>query len=199
MPERTCSIRGCDKPPKSRGWCYKHYERWRKYGDPLVTHLIIRDDEALFWSKVDKNGPVPARRPDLGPCWLWTGTIANSKGYGRFHVNRVGIPAHRYVCELTTGQIPDGCEPDHLCFNTGCVNISHLEIVTQRENTLRSSAPSAVNARKTHCDSRHEFTEANTRWYRGRRICRECARLSMAARNAALKSARRAARQAAAA
>jgi hypothetical protein len=26
-----------------------------------------------FWFKVNKEGPVPAHRPELGPCWLWTG------------------------------------------------------------------------------------------------------------------------------
>lgn len=27
--------------------------------------------EQRFWAKVDKNGPVV--RPELGPCWIWTG------------------------------------------------------------------------------------------------------------------------------
>ncbi len=24
-----------------------------------------------FWEKVNKGGPVPEHRLDLGPCWLW--------------------------------------------------------------------------------------------------------------------------------
>jgi hypothetical protein len=32
--------------------------------------------EERFWEKVDKNGPVPAHRPELGPCWVW-GTIGH--------------------------------------------------------------------------------------------------------------------------
>lgn len=31
-----CSIAGCARPRKSRGWCTTHYERWRVHGDP--TH-----------------------------------------------------------------------------------------------------------------------------------------------------------------
>lgn len=31
-----------------------------------------RTIEERFWAKVDKNGPMPEGRPDLGPCWLWT-------------------------------------------------------------------------------------------------------------------------------
>jgi|SRR5580658_5854190 hypothetical protein len=26
--------------------------------------------EERFWSKVDKNGPVPSHRPELGQCWI---------------------------------------------------------------------------------------------------------------------------------
>lgn len=32
---RPCSIDGCEKPAKGRGWCGAHWLRWRKYGDPL--------------------------------------------------------------------------------------------------------------------------------------------------------------------
>lgn len=30
----TCSINGCLKPKKSRGWCDTHYARWRRTGKP---------------------------------------------------------------------------------------------------------------------------------------------------------------------
>lgn len=34
----TCLIAKCSNPPvNSRGWCSKHYQRWRKYGDPEYT------------------------------------------------------------------------------------------------------------------------------------------------------------------
>lgn len=34
MGERTCSIEGCMGKPSSKGWCDKHYSRWRRHGDP---------------------------------------------------------------------------------------------------------------------------------------------------------------------
>jgi len=40
--------------------------------------------EERFWPKVDKNGPIPAHRPDLGPCWIWTGSTIKNSGYGKF-------------------------------------------------------------------------------------------------------------------
>ena len=33
----TCAFEGCDRPVEARGWCKKHYERWRKHGD--VNHV----------------------------------------------------------------------------------------------------------------------------------------------------------------
>lgn len=40
MAESICSVAGCDKPAKSRGWCNRHYCRWRYYGDPEGTRQI---------------------------------------------------------------------------------------------------------------------------------------------------------------
>lgn len=37
MGDGTCSVEGCEKRVKNRGWCSMHYERWRKHGDPLTT------------------------------------------------------------------------------------------------------------------------------------------------------------------
>lgn len=32
----VCSVEGCDHPSKTRGWCSKHYQRWRAHGDPTA-------------------------------------------------------------------------------------------------------------------------------------------------------------------
>lgn len=35
MSKPICTIAGCKKPHEARGWCRKHYARWRRLGDPL--------------------------------------------------------------------------------------------------------------------------------------------------------------------
>lgn len=30
-----CSIDGCGKPARTRGWCNTHHMRWYRHGDPL--------------------------------------------------------------------------------------------------------------------------------------------------------------------
>lgn len=31
--EKTCSVEGCEKQARARGWCSMHYKRWQKHGD----------------------------------------------------------------------------------------------------------------------------------------------------------------------
>jgi hypothetical protein len=37
VSDLTCTIDGCDKPIRARGWCSLHYGRWNRNGDPLVV------------------------------------------------------------------------------------------------------------------------------------------------------------------
>lgn len=35
--DQTCSIEDCENPSRKRGWCPKHYARWRAHGDTAVV------------------------------------------------------------------------------------------------------------------------------------------------------------------
>lgn len=34
---RICSVEGCEKPVRARGWCSTHHQRWRVHGSPDVV------------------------------------------------------------------------------------------------------------------------------------------------------------------
>lgn|SRR5882724_3004971 len=135
---------------------------------------MIPKPDGRFWAKVDKNGPIPAYRPDLGPCWIWKGTCAN--GYGNVRRGKKLFLAHRVTYQALRGIIPDGLEPDHLCRVGACINPWHLELVTHKINMLRGNGVGGENARKTHCINGHPFTPENTYQYPSRqhRACRIC-------------------------
>jgi hypothetical protein len=184
----VCSVDGCEKPARGRGLCRRHYSRWRRHGDPLVVTNPHGTARERFWPKVNKNGPIPEHRPELGPCWIWTAFIS-PKGYGQFMGDDRQLHAHRWAYEDAHGPIPPGHDPDHLCRNRACVKAiadehgpAHLEAVTHRENTLRGESPCARHARKTHCKHGHPFDEANTFFTsKGYRVCRTCKRAKDAA------------------
>lgn len=127
---------------------------------------------------------------DDNGCWLWTAYVAPN-GYGRLIVGsridgtRRCAVAHRVSFEHFVGPVPDGFELDHLCNVRRCVNPEHLQVVTHRENIVRSSNFIADHARQTRCVRGHEFTENNTRVYRGGRFCRACERDRSTARRQA--------------
>lgn len=139
-----------------------------------------------FWKKVDKNGPVPAHRPDLGPCHLWMGTLTE-RGYGNYGHGKTRR-VHILVFEDVHGPVPEGLELDHLCRVRRCCNDAHVEPVTRSVNVQRGEGPALLGARrravtntKTHCRGGHAFTPANTYVDRKeRRRCRACARTNQA-------------------
>jgi len=111
----------------------------------------------------------------VGDCWIFGGS-KDRNGYGRTTINAKMVNTHRVVYELVCGHIPDGLSLDHLCRTPSCVNPKHLEPVTHKENVLRGSGPTAINAKKTHCINGHLFDEKNTyiRPKSGGRQCRNC-------------------------
>jgi hypothetical protein len=169
---KVCAIENCGKPCLARGWCTGHYSNWRRHGKPVVSRPTVAE-RAL--AKIQRNAAPSPHRPDLGPCWHWTGRT-NQDGYGELRGRRSDGLAHRIVFEHMVGPVPVGLELDHLCRVRYCVNPQHLEPVTPKENWRRGTSVTAQNAAKTHCHRGHPFDSENTYVWRNSRICRACAR-----------------------
>lgn len=123
----------CGNPIYKRTICRKHYRRWLR--DPNVERPSQRTPEQRFWMKVDKNGPVPEHKPELGQCWVWTASINPKTGYGAF-ARKHGEPidAHRYSYEIANDGIPEGYQVHHKCHRRSCVRPEHLSATTRSEN-----------------------------------------------------------------
>lgn len=115
-----------------------------------------------FWKYVKKTES----------CWMWTGEVTPN-GYGTLSCRGHNRMAHRISFELFVGPIPDRMNIDHLCRNRICVNPSHLEPVTHRENVLRGIGLCATNAKKTCCKRGHDLSAAHIE-SNGRRSCTKC-------------------------
>ncbi|MBZ6258153.1 HNH endonuclease [Streptomyces olivaceus] len=139
-----------------------------------------------FAAKVNTAGPVSLYRDAPGPCHIWTGGARSKRDhdagqfgeyYGAFYTNGRTVRAHQYAYEQAHGPIPTGAEVDHRCRRRNCVNVLHLELTDHRTNTLRSTGPTAINARKTHCPAGHAYDATNTRRRPDNsRACRTCER-----------------------
>lgn len=124
---KWCMEAGCARPFVARGWCRRHYKRWRRSAGAVVRRRTFGPPEERFWNWVVVTEG----------CWFWIGA-ANPKGYGRFgggdHKTRV---AHRFAYEMLVGPIPSGFTLDHLCCVRACVKPEDLEPVTHAENVRR--------------------------------------------------------------
>ena len=126
---KKCSISGCDRKHYGRGYCNRHWQRWRKHGDPEKLVQFPTPEEAF-----------QHRTKRVGDCLFWTGSKSNY-GYGRIKVNGKQQKAHRYAWERVNGPIPDGMfivRKDHC--DEACVNVDHLRCVTAAQNASHKSS-----------------------------------------------------------
>lgn len=127
---KACAI--CDQPAVCRGWCDKHYRRWRLTGDPertigppLVHGLPLA--ERLRRRSVERNG-----------CLEWTGG-RDADGYGHISVGsgteKRKVRTHRLAWELAVGaSVPVGMSVLHRCDNPACIKADHLFVGTNADN-----------------------------------------------------------------
>jgi len=130
---------------------------------PKLIPPLTQKQITNFWIKVDKHTSKKG-------CWLWLAS-KNPGGYGTFRVNERWCKAHRVSYYLAYGNPDLSLVLDHyICQNRACVRPTHLEEVTEPENTRRGN--SGINNRsKTHCPKGHPY---DIKTKSGRRKCSIC-------------------------
>jgi hypothetical protein len=138
---KSCTVDGCAAKALAKGLCKAHYERKRRYGDPLLfapKKPYPRRPVRERWEKyVDRSAPGHH---------LWIGA-KDEHGYGVLGVGTVGVDqrlarAHRLAWEYAHGEIPSGLLVLHHCDTPACVQTDpdetypdgHLFLGTQRDN-----------------------------------------------------------------
>lgn len=114
-----CSIAGCDKPVKAKGWCSIHWQRWWKHGDP---------EKRL--------------RKANGEGWI------SSIGYAMVTKDGIERLVHVLVAEAALGKpLPQGAQVHHIDENrlnnepsnlVICPNNAYHRLIHQRMAALRA-------------------------------------------------------------
>lgn len=127
-----------------------------------------KDWVTRFWEKVDKDGPVPPHRPQLGKCWVWTGST--SYGYGQFWLNGTNHKAHRVAYILTHGDIPEEVMVLHRCDNRVCMRDSHHFLGSHQDNMDDRNTKERQSRGEAHTSSKNtdpQIDEIRALWATG--------------------------------
>jgi len=126
-----CIMPSCDGIRVGRGYCQKHYVRYRRHGSAGVAKAP-RKIRSLSWLEqhVDHQGDDCLTWPYSRDTYGYAGTVT---------VNKNATKAHRWMCAAVNGEpeTPD-MQCCHSCGNghLGCVNPKHLRWGTAADNAL---------------------------------------------------------------
>lgn len=160
--EGVCPLDDCGLRLYARGWCRKHYDRWRTHGDPAFTSTPNRGE-----GFVNPEGYVFVRA--IGH------PLAQKSGY---------IPEHRKVVYDAGIEIPSGYSVHHINHDRADNRLENLEVLANGEHSRRHRLEEGRGG--THC--RHC---GGADWYiapgNGKRFCRDCVRRYQKARKERLR------------
>lgn len=145
--------------------------------------IPVRSLDPNYANKLSVRIDRQSQLTDSG-CIEWQGT-RDRCGYGKINILEYGVRrctgAHRAAWLAKRGRIDGYLQIDHLCRNTLCVNVDHMELVTASENTLRADhsnkrGASGVKKREFICVT-HRDERVKSYWDKlgyEHRYCMDC-------------------------
>jgi len=140
---RTCSIEGCENKYLAKGFCVKHYQKFKKYGDPLISkyerHGMRATPEYRIWANIkircyDKNYCLFHRYGGRGitMCNRWLYSFKNfykdmgTKPFAKAQIDRIDNDGNYE---------PSNC---HWVTNAeNCQNSSRAKLTMKEANEIR--------------------------------------------------------------
>lgn len=125
---KICTVDDCEYEAQRRGWCFMHYQRWQKHGDPTVGGPR-KNDAAKFYREV----VLPY---DGDECLTWPFN-RGTNGYAQLGEKGRTTILSRRLCEDVNGPPPTPKhEAAHSCGRgkRGCVTKRHLSWKTSAQN-----------------------------------------------------------------
>jgi hypothetical protein len=124
---KPCKVDECEVKPYGWGYCQKHYNRWRRHGDPSIVMPRRRTYESA-------ESRIARQSKSEGDCVVFAGGRPSRSGHRQIRFNGLQRGVHRVAWMLANGDIPDGKVVMHRCDNPPCVKLSHLVLGTVADN-----------------------------------------------------------------
>jgi hypothetical protein len=136
--QTNCSFELCDKPIKNitHQLCYTHYEIYLKENNLQKKKTRPRYSNVEdAWKWCLDNWVTRDKQTN---CLVWLGTIRDGYGKFRWKNDEVSVYVHIYAYEKNIGSVGNSVV-DHTCRNRLCMNVDHLELITNEENSKRAN------------------------------------------------------------
>ena len=196
-----CNVEDCKKPARDVGYCSKHAQRWRKYGDPLYTKLsedltgedlpgerwidvpVPRFEGRYAVSSLMRIRSLPRDTASGRRGGMLLKPYLRDDGYSQVTLYGPGgkpdsqrFLVHELVALAFLGPRPTGMHIRHLDGDPGNSVPENLAYGSPSENMLDVKRHGRGFGAIERCPKKHLYDEENTRWYKGGRFCRACDR-----------------------